>query len=165
MMKQIYLIGGSMGVGKTTTCLELKKLLHKSVFLDGDWCWDMNPFIVSEETKKMVMDNICYLLNNFIKCTEYEHIIFCWVMHEQEIINEILSNLNLINCNVHKISLVCSESSLQKRLKKDILNGIRGEDIIERSLERLSLYEILNTEKLDVSSLTPKEVAYKIKFL
>jgi len=36
-----------MGVGKTTTSNELKKLLMKSVFLDGDWCWDMSPFIVN----------------------------------------------------------------------------------------------------------------------
>lgn len=40
-MKNIYLIGGTMGVGKTTTCQVLKSKLPGSVFLDGDWCWDM----------------------------------------------------------------------------------------------------------------------------
>lgn len=50
-MKNIFLIGGTMGVGKTTTCRFLKEKLHNSVFLDGDWCWDMNPFQVTEETK------------------------------------------------------------------------------------------------------------------
>lgn len=165
MMKQLYLIGGSMGVGKTTTCLELKNLLHNSVFLDGDWCWDMHPFTVTMETKQMVMDNICYLLNNFIKCTEYEHIIFCWVMHEQEIINEILSNLNTTNCDVHKISLICSESSLRKRLEKDISKGIRKNDVMQRSLKRLTLYDRLDSQKIDVSSLSPKEVANRIKSL
>ncbi len=43
-MKNIYLIGGTMGVGKTTTCQVLKSKLPGSVFLDGDWCWDMQPF-------------------------------------------------------------------------------------------------------------------------
>lgn len=43
-----------MGVGKTTVCLELKKILYNSVFLDGDWCWDANPFQVTDETKRMV---------------------------------------------------------------------------------------------------------------
>ncbi|MBQ0125795.1 MAG: AAA family ATPase, partial [Clostridiales bacterium] len=39
-MKTLYLIGGTMGVGKTTVCQQLKKELDKAVFLDGDWCWD-----------------------------------------------------------------------------------------------------------------------------
>ena len=51
-MKNLYIIGGTMGVGKTTTCQILKQKLKNSVFLDGDWCWDMNPFKVTDETKK-----------------------------------------------------------------------------------------------------------------
>lgn len=37
-MKNIFLIGGTMGVGKTTTCHILKNNLKNSVFLDGDSC-------------------------------------------------------------------------------------------------------------------------------
>lgn len=88
-MKKLYLIGGTMGVGKTTTSQILKNNLADSVFLDGDWCWDSHPFKVTSETKKMVMDNIVYMLNSFIHCSAYQHIIFCWVMHEQSIIDEI----------------------------------------------------------------------------
>ena len=89
-MKRLYLVGGTMGVGKTTVCQQLKLELNNSVFLDGDWCWDANPFLVTEETKKMVVDNIAYLLNNFLSCSAYENIIFCWVMHEQSIIDSIM---------------------------------------------------------------------------
>ena len=84
-----------MGVGKTTTCKILKDKLDNAVFLDGDWCWDSSPFQVTQETKAMVIDNICYLLNNFIRVSAYENIIFCWVMHEQSIIDLILSKLIL----------------------------------------------------------------------
>ena len=35
-MKTLYLIGGTMGVGKTTVSQQLKKDLINSVFLDGD---------------------------------------------------------------------------------------------------------------------------------
>ena len=84
-MKKLYLIGGTMGIGKTTVCQWLKLKLNNSVFLDGDWCWDANPFRVTEETKQMVMQNICFLLNQFIHCSVYYNIIFCWVMHEQSI--------------------------------------------------------------------------------
>ena len=93
-MKKLYLIGGTMGVGKTAVSQQLKKDLPNSVFLDGDWCWDANPFQVTEETKTMVTDNICYLLNNFLHCSAYENIIFCWVMHEQHIIDSIIENVD-----------------------------------------------------------------------
>ena len=76
-MKKLYLIGGTMGVGKTTVCQYLKKQLPKSVFLDGDWCWDMSPFQVTEETKAMVLDNICHLLNRFLACSAFDHVLFC----------------------------------------------------------------------------------------
>ena len=39
-MKRLYMIGGPMGVGKTAACRQLQQLLDRSVFLDGDWCWD-----------------------------------------------------------------------------------------------------------------------------
>ena len=68
MTKTLYLIGGPMGVGKTTVCRELNRLLPASVMLDGDWCWCANPFQVTPETKRMVLDNICHLLGNFLCC-------------------------------------------------------------------------------------------------
>lgn len=34
-MKTLYLIGGTMGVGKTSACRALQQLLPNSVFLDG----------------------------------------------------------------------------------------------------------------------------------
>ena len=60
-MKTLYLIGGPMGVGKTAAGQALKLLLDNSVFLDGDWCWDMHPFRVTEETKELVLGNIALL--------------------------------------------------------------------------------------------------------
>ena len=115
-MKTLYMIGGTMGVGKTTVCQQLKRDLQNSVFLDGGWCWDASPFHVTDETKAMVIDNICYLLNNFLKCSVYEKIIFCWVMHEQSIINSIIEKLDTKKCAVNCISLVANEKSLRDRL-------------------------------------------------
>ena len=161
-MKKLYIIGGTMGVGKTTVCRELKNRLSKSVFLDGDWCWDMNPFVVNDETKAMVMDNICYLLNNFIHCSEYENIIFCWVLHEQEIIDSILSKLDIKNIKVISVSLLCSEKALRERIQKDIDNKLRSNDVLERSIERLPLYEKLDTVKIEVSEKTVTETVNEI---
>ena len=162
MKKHLYVIGGTMGAGKTTVCNILKKKLKNSVFLDGDWCWDMEPFWVTEETKAMVMDNITHVLNNFLACSVYDHVIFCWVLHEQEILDTLLSRLDCRNAEVHLYSLLLDEKSLEERLKKDIRQGLRQKDVLERSIWRLPLYEKLHTEKIYVSGQTPEETAAAI---
>ena len=158
-MKHLFLIGGTMGVGKTTTCRIMKTKLSNSVFLDGDWCWDMHPFQVTDETKQMVMENICFLLNNFIQCSAFENVVFCWVMHEQAIIDDILSRIETSNCKIHLISLVCGEQALRTRLTKDVKAGIRTEDVIRRSIERIPFYEVLDTIKVDISNRSPEQAA------
>lgn len=158
-MKNLIFINGTMGVGKTTTCNELQKILSPSVFLDGDWCWNMTPFIITDETKKIVNDNICHFLNNFLCCSEFQNIIFCWVMHKQTIIDDILGNLNLVNTHYHLFTLTISEQSLQKRLVNDISIGLRTNDTLLESCNRLPLYDKIDSIKIDVSEITAKEAA------
>ena len=161
-MKTLYLIGGTMGVGKTTVCRELKNQLHRSVFLDGDWCWDMNPFVVTEETKAMVLDNITALLGNFLRCSAYHHVIFSWVMHQQSIVDTILGRLDLTDVKVVSVSLVCSREALLQRLYRDVEAGIRQPDILLRSPQRLNLYDSMNTEKIDTSHATVAQAVQEI---
>ena len=161
-MKTLFLIGGPMGVGKTTVCQILKRKLPNCVFLDGDWCWDMHPFSMTPETKEMVLENIRFLLGQFLRCSAFENIVFCWVMHEQEIIDAILDGLELSGYHVRVISLICEEEELRKRLQKDVDAGLREETVLERSVARIGLYEKLGTEKIDVSGLTPERTAEKI---
>ncbi len=164
-MKKLFLIGGTMGIGKTTVGQLLKKKLSNAVFLDGDWCWDADPFHVNEETKKMVQDNIYYLLNNFIHCSDYDNVIFCWVMHEQKIIDDLLANVDITDCEVIIVSLMCSPEALRKRINIDIQLGIRNEDVLERSIKRIPLYKELKTTKIDVSTITLEEAAKIISAL
>lgn len=164
-MKNLYLIGGPMGVGKTAACQLLKRRLDRAVFLDGDWCWDAHPFQVTEETKAMVLGNICYLLNNFLRCPAYQNVIFCWVMHQQEIIDAILSRLDLGDCAVRTVSLVCAPEALERRLQGDVVRGLREAGCIPRSLQRLPLYADLDTMKIDVTALTAEETAERLAAL
>ncbi len=164
-MKTVYIICGTMGVGKTTVCQLMKKQLADSVFLDGDWCWDSSPFQVTKDTKKMVMENICFLLNQFIHCPAYQNIIFCWVLHEQSIIDNILSAIDLSDCRVKVVSLICDEENLRNRLNKDVAAGIRTADVIERSVSRIANYTALNTVKVDTNAKAPEEIAGEIMSL
>jgi hypothetical protein len=162
-MKNLIIVGGTMGVGKTATCHELQKILPQNVFLDGDWCWDTHPFVVTDETKAMVESNITHLLNNFLACSEFENIIFCWVLHEQKILDDLIAKLNLNDCKAYCFSLVSNKETLSERLGHDIAAGKREHDIIERSVARIPLYDALNTIKIDVSTIPAAEAAKQIK--
>ena len=134
-------------------------MLPKAVFLDGDWCWDMDPFVVNGETKAVVMDNICACLNRFLRCPEFENVIFCWVMHRRSILDEILSRLDTRGWHVTAVSLTCSEEALRQRLGKDIRAGIRNPQVLERSIARLPLYRNLGTVLMDTTDLDAGAVA------
>jgi hypothetical protein len=162
LMKNLIIVGGTMGVGKTATCRELQKILPRNVFLDGDWCWNMHPFVVTDETIAMVNSNIAHLLNGFLACSEFENVIFCWVLHEQHILDDLIRALDLNGCTTHCFSLVSTEQALVERLSRDIAAGKRGSDITERSVARISLYDELDTVKIDVSTISPADAARRI---
>jgi len=164
-MKKLIMINGTMGVGKSAVCSQLLKILTPGVWLDGDWCWNMNPFVVTDENKAMVISNISCLLQSFLKNTGYEYVIFCWVIHQETIFGQILKNLQDCDFELHKISLICSEEALAARLQKDVEAGIRNQDIIIRSIPRLALYRGMDTRKIDVSDMTAEQAALEVKQL
>ena len=150
-----------MGVGKTTVSRELMRQLPRCAFLDGDWCWTMQPFTVTGETKAMVMDNITHMLANFLRCSEFENVVFCWVMHQQQIIDDILSRLPLENVRVVKLSLTCTPDALMARIRRDIASGLRDESAIPRALSYLPMYGDVQSVKLDTTTLSAAEAAEK----
>jgi len=158
-MKNLIIINGTMGVGKTATCEKLNNELNNSVWIDGDWCWMMNPFVVNDETKSMVIDNIKHNLRNFLGTSHIENIIFNWVMDKEEIFQDILRKLVGLEFNLYKITLTCSDKLLIKRIEQDIKEGKRDKDCIKRSLERQDYYKTLNTIKIDTTNKTIDEVS------
>ena len=149
--KNLIFLGGTMGVGKTAAARALQKRLPGCAMLDGDWCWDIRPSVVNEETKAMVTDNILHQLRAFLRCSAVQNIVFCWVMHEQSIIDGLLEGLAGEEFRFWNFSLTCTEEALAARLGKDVAAGIREADVIGRSLPRLPLYERVASRKVDVS--------------
>ena len=86
-------------------------------------------------------------------------------MHQQSIIDSIVEKLDTHNCDVKCISLIVDEANLRKRLTKDVESGIRVEDIIERSITRIPMYDTLNTIKIDTNEKTVAMIANEIKLL
>ena len=160
--KHLLLIGGPMGVGKSAVCRELLERLQPGVYLDGDWCWNMRPFSVTEETKAMVLDNITAMLTRFLRCPELTYVIFGWVMHQQEILDTICGRIPCTEVSVKQISLTAKPDTLRRRLEGDVTAGLRTPDVIGRSLAYLPLYEKLDTIKVPTDGLTAAEVADRI---
>lgn len=161
-MKKILFIGGPMGIGKTAVSERLNQLLDHSIFLDGDWCWNMDPFIVNEENKKMVISNVQHLLQSYIDNAGFEHIVFSWVMDEQEIIDAILDKVEFHHAEFYSISLLASEEKLVSNLSKDIQLGVRDKEVICRSIARLVKYEQVHSDKIDTTNLSIEETAQEI---
>ena len=155
-MKRLYLVGGPMGVGKTAACRRLEQMLPACAFLDGDWCWDMHPFQVTEETKALVLDNICHVLNNFLACSAFENVVFCWVMHQQAIWDALAAHLHTQGWQVVRAALVCAPETLRARVEGD---ASRAPDAAARSLAYLPLYGALDVAQIDVTGLAPEGAA------
>ncbi|MCE5195531.1 MAG: AAA family ATPase [Negativicutes bacterium] len=97
------MLKGTLGAGKTTTGRALQQLLPGCVFLDGDRCWDMRPFVVDAKTKKMVEQNIDYRLNIFLHGSVCQNVFFCWAMHEQAILDSLPAALNPADQRVYRV--------------------------------------------------------------
>ena len=166
--KNLIFISGTMGAGKTSVAKQLLEELPACVMLDGDWCWTADPFIVNDETKEMVTENITYLLAQFLNCSAYKNVVFCWVMDHQSIADELLMRLQEqteSTFHFYHYSLVLSPEALTERLTRDIELGLRNPDIIDRSIARQSLYNQVDSVKIDVSHCTPQEAAGQIERL
>ena len=164
-MQKVIFISGTMGSGKTTISRLCNEKLSRSVWLDGDWCWNMNPFVANGENKAMVLDNIAYLLRSFLQNSSCRYVIFCWVIHEEGIFEEIFSRLGGLAYQPLKVTLDVTPQALEQRLLRDVKAGIRTGDVIQRSLARLPLYEGMDTIHLDVSSISAREAAERIAAL
>lgn len=160
-MKKLILINGTMGVGKSTVSKELMKRLQPSVYLDGDWCWNMNPFVVNEENKQMVLRNIGFLLRSYLENSSYEYVIFCWVMHQEQIVKQVLEQVKGLLFQPFVFTLTCSKDALRNRLTSR-MNAEGKTDIpqkVEESIIRLKLYDKMESIKIDVTDVTPLQAA------
>lgn len=161
-MKRLIIINGAPGAGKTTVCRKLYRKMERSVWLDGDWCWMINPFRVTEENKKMVEENIIFLLSNYIKNSSVETIIFNWVIPHDKLMNRTIQKLPLAYVDkIYKFTLVSSEAVLRKRLEKD---G-RSENRIDRSVEGMASFYQMDTQKIDTSHMSVEQTVEYMKGL
>ncbi|MEY8309318.1 hypothetical protein AAK899_07345 [Erysipelotrichaceae bacterium 51-3] len=104
-LKKLYILSGAATVKKTGVCEQLKTTLANSVYLDGKWCWNAHPMVDTVETRYMVLQNICFLLNQFLVCSAYDNIVFGWEFDQTHTIESILGSLDKQDCTIRLIHL------------------------------------------------------------
>jgi len=158
---KVIILNGPPGVGKTTVGSGLLKAIDNSAWLDGDWCWMLNPFNPNVENKAMVERNIEFLLQGYLSNTQVEVLIFGWVMGSVELLEKIEHMIlgHAPNAEVFKITLLCEPDALVIRHLRDNRPNAR----IEGSINRLQAYTGMPTLKIDTTNLSPAEIVKQIK--
>jgi len=110
----------------------------------------------------MVLKNITYLLRNFLTNSSLEYVIFDWVIHYEDIFNLVLQPLSDLEFEVIKITLLCSEETLKKRILNDVQLNLRDGEELSTSLERLELYKNMSTVKIDTTNISINQTVDKI---
>ena len=136
--------------------------MHKSAFIDGDWCFDLHPFIANKETKDMAVDNIVHMINNYLNCSHCSYVVFSWVMDKKEVYQKIIESIHREDIRLYEITLNCTEKALIDRWQKDIQCDWRIEKWLSISKKSLRYFEGLDTILIDTSNKSALDVAVQI---
>lgn len=165
-MKQLIVIIGPNGVGKTTTAKKIVEQYDNVAFVDSDWCRVMNPFSFTESTKETIANNIYCLLRNYLSCSEINKVVFTYAWHGErkaiyEMAMEKLKN-EPIEFKPTIIILKCSKDENEKRAIQDGRDEIR----IKRGMEMtFSFYDSFDYPCIDTTNMTPTAAAQQIVHL
>ena len=78
-MKKLILISGSPCVGKTTVGQYLFDQYENSAYLDGDWCWCVNPFSVKDKRLRNGDKSMSFVLSNYLN-SNFDYVFFTSVV-------------------------------------------------------------------------------------
>ncbi len=90
-MKKLILLSGSPCVGKTTVGQYLFEQYENSAYLDGDWCWCVNPFSVRDKRLRNGDKNMSFVLSNYLT-SGFDYVFFASVVLTDSKIRENILN-------------------------------------------------------------------------
>lgn len=165
-MKQLIVIIGPNGVGKTTTAKKIVEQYEKVAYVDSDWCRVMNPFAFTESTKETIADNIYCLLRNYLFCSDVNQVVFTYAWHgERKAIYEKVMEKLKNEPIEFKLTIIILKCSKDENIKRAILDG-RDETRIKRGMDMtFSFYDNFDYPCIDTTNMTPTAVAQQIVHL
>ena len=114
-MKKLILLSGSPCVGKTTVGQYLFERYDNSAYLDGDWCWYVNPFSVADPRLRNGDRSMAFVLSNYLE-SGFEFVFFASVvLTDGAIRKNILRQITATDYEVIPFTLTCTEATLVSR--------------------------------------------------
>lgn len=165
-MKQLIVLVGPNGVGKTTAAKKIVELYENVAYVDSDWCRVMNPFTFTESTKETIAENIYCLLRNYLSCNDVNRVVFSYAWHgeRKKIFEKVMEKLNHQPI-AFKPTVIILKCSKDENLKRAIQDG-RDEIRIKRGMEMtFSFYDNFDYPCIDTTNMTPTAVAQQILHL
>ena len=118
MQKMLILISGSPCVGKTAVGTRLFESYQNSAYLDGDWCWCVHPFSVTDGRLRNGDKAMSFILSNYLD-SDFEYVVFTSVVLTDPQIREgILNGITAKDYTTVGFTLTCSEETLKNRHDK-----------------------------------------------
>ena len=156
LMARLILLGGPVGVGKTTILRKLQNSAPGIAVLDADDVWRVSNDIGTPENRDIAIGNVIAVMRGYFNAG-CETGILSWVFARSELYQPVLDGLDDLVDTTEMIYLISSPDALESRLRE------RGEpEKLAYSLTRLELIEALPFTKLDTTDLTSDEVAIQI---
>lgn len=165
-MKQLIVIIGPNGVGKSTTAKKFVERYANTAYVDSDWCHVMNPFEFTEITKRTISENLYCLLRNYLTCDAVNTVIFTYGWHgaRKEIYESVIEKLKE-DCIAFKETIIILKCSNDENVKRAIADG-RDEVRVKRGMEMTSsFYDVYDYPVIDTTDMTPLQVAEAINGL
>jgi hypothetical protein len=117
-MKKLILLSGSPCVGKTTVGKYLFEHYENSAYLDGDWCWCVNPFSVKDKRLRNGDKSMSFVLSNYLT-SGFDYVFFASVvLTDNKIRENILKDITATDYEGIGFTLTCSEETFIKRHSK-----------------------------------------------
>ena len=160
-MKNVIILNGPMGVGKTTVGTAIAEKVPGTALIDGDWCMDLHPFVGNRETKKMAIDNILHMIGNYQNCSVCKSVVLVWLMDEEWVCEELAAGIQNLGLEVSEYTLICSEEQLRRQWAEDTTCPWRTDEWLKVSVKSLQHFSSLGN-CLDTSGLSAESVADRI---
>ncbi|MBQ8040979.1 MAG: AAA family ATPase [Lachnospiraceae bacterium] len=162
-MKQLIVIIGPNGTGKSTTAKTYVEQYPQTAYVDSDWCRVMNPFDFTEITQETITENIYCLLHNYLTCNAVKTVIFTYGWHgpRKKIYDSVIAKLKQDGIDFNEVIIVlkCSKDENIKRAIKD--GG--DESRVNRGMEMtFSFYDEFDYPIIDTTNMTPSQAATEI---
>lgn len=158
-MKQLIIINGTIGVGKSTVSHMLRGMIEPVAYIDGDWCWNITP---DKPNQEALLTNLTSLLKTYLHSDFVENIILDWSVYDETLIEALLARISDESFQLHKFTLICSEHTLRSRLVYDVTAGRRDASVVAESVAKMPLFENMSTDKIELGISGDMEAARHI---